>query len=255
MPRMKRVTVSGAVLEQEVFNVAPNTKNLKNVMPKPLIERTEQEKEEYNIKQSLKRFIRIVNTNFDPHAYYVTLTFDDAHLPQDFKQARRKRDNYIRRLQYAFPGLVAVAVMGRGRRSGRIHIHCIISGADEKTIRKKWTEGKVVRIEPLREHNYYNGVDHGHDYTALATYLFKHWTPEQGKGRRWKPTKTLKQPERKKPTFPKRWYSLDKPPITPKGYILVEKRESGHYLGGYLCFKYVKIPPPQARENKTKMLC
>ena len=254
MLRMKRVTVSGAVLEQEIFNVAPNTKNVKGAVPKPLTERTAEEKEKYNLKQALKRFIRIVNHNFSPAAYYVTNTFDDAHLPQDFKAARRVLDNYIRRLQYAFPGMVAVAVMGRGKRSGRIHIHCIISGVDEKTIREKWTHGKIKRIEPLREHNFYNGVDHGRDYTALATYLFNHWTPEQGSGKRWKQTKTIQQPDRKKPTFPKRRYSLDKPPVTPKGYMLVEKRESAHYLGGYLLFKYVKIPPPVPAAT-TKMLC
>ena len=161
MPRMKRVTVSGAVLEQEIFNVAPNTKNVKGAVPKPLTERTAEEKEKYNLKQALKRFIRIVNHNFSPAAFYVTNTFDNAHLPKDFKAARRVLNNYIRRLQYAFPGMVAVAVVGRGKRSGRIHIHCIISGVDEKTIREKWTHGKIKRIEPLREHNFYNGVDHG----------------------------------------------------------------------------------------------
>ena len=93
MPRMKRVTVSGAVLEQEIFNVAPNTKNVKGAVPKPLTERTAEEKEKYNLKQALKRFIRIVNHNFSPAAYYVTNTFDDAHLPQDFKAARRVLDN------------------------------------------------------------------------------------------------------------------------------------------------------------------
>ena len=50
MPRMKRVTVSGVVLEQEIFNVAPNTKNLKGAIPKPLTERTAEEKEKYNLK-------------------------------------------------------------------------------------------------------------------------------------------------------------------------------------------------------------
>lgn len=254
MPRMKRVTVSGDVLEQEIFCVAPNTKNLKGAEPKPLTERTEEEKEEYNRKQSLKRFIRIVNTNFGPPAYYVTNTFDDEHLPQDFKGARRALDNYFRRLQYAFPDMVGVAVMGRGKRHGRIHIHCIISGVDEKTIREKWTQGAIVRAEHLRKHNFYDGVDHGRDYTALATYLFNHWTAEQGGGKRWRQTKTIQQPDKKKPTIPKRRYSVDKPPKTPKGYILVEKRESKHYMGGYLYFKYVKIPPPTPGDD-MKMQC
>ncbi len=78
MPRMKRVTVSGAVLEQEIFNVAPNTKNVKGAVPKPLTERTAEEKEKYNLKQALKRFIRIVNHNFSPTAFYVTNTFDNS---------------------------------------------------------------------------------------------------------------------------------------------------------------------------------
>ena len=255
MPRMKRITVSGAVLEQEIFNVSSNTKKLKDTEPVPLVERTIEEKEAYNLRQSLKRFIRTVNTNFDPSAYYVTLTFDDTHLPEDFKEARRLLNNYIRRLQYKFPKMVAVAVMGRGKRNGRIHIHCIISGVDKKTIERKWTLGKVIRIAPLRGHNFYHGIDHGQDYTGLATYLFNHWTPEQGTIHRWRETKkTIKKPDKKRPTFPKRKYSLDKPPVTPKGYILVDKRESGHYLGGYLCFKYVKIPT-QAANSTTKMTC
>ena len=252
MPRMKRVTVSGAVLEQEIFNVAPNTKNLRGAAPKPAAERTEQEKAEYNRKQSLKRCIRTINATFEPFgskAFYTTHTFDDAHLPKDYSGVRRVRDNYIKRLQYEFPDAVIVAFMGRGRRTKRFHLHCIIAGVDEKTIREKWKHGKVMRIEPLREHNYYNGIDHGRDYTALATYLHGHWKEEQGKGKRWRQTKNVKQVERKRPTMPKRRYSLDKPPITPKGYMLVEKRESNHYLGGYLCFKYVKIPPPDEKGN------
>lgn len=255
MPRIKQVTVSGNVLEQEIFYVAPNTQKLKESTPKPQNIKTDDEKEEYNRKQSLKRFIRIVNTNFSPSAFYVTNTFDDAHLPADFKGARRFLDNYFRRLQYAFPLMVAVAVMGRGKRSGRIHIHCIISGPDEKTIREKWTGGAVVRADPLREHNYYSGVDRGRDYEALAIYLFNHWTDEQGNsGKRWKQTKTIQPPDKKKPTKPKRQYSIDKPPITPKGYILVEARESKHYTGGYLCFRYVKEPPP-AQGDEFNMLC
>lgn len=107
----------------------------------------------------------------------------------------------------------------------------------------------IKRIEHLREHNYYSGVDHGQDFTALAIYLFDHWTEEQGAGKRWKQTKTVRQPERKRPTIPKRRYSVDKPPITPKGYMLVETHESNHYLGGYLCFKYVKIPPPDEKRQ------
>ena len=253
MLRYKRITRSGAVLEQEVYDIAPNTKNLQKWEPKPINVRTHDEKEEYNRKKSLKRFVRIVNTNFSPKSFYVTLTYDNKQLPEDITDAKRDLDNYMRRLRYLFPAMVAVAVTGRGKRSGRIHFHLIISGIDRETILQKWTQGSVKRAEPLRQHNYYNGIDHGADYTGLAIYLFNHWTEEQG-GKRWKQTKTIQQPGRDKPQKIKRRYSLKKPPITPKGYMLVEKRKSAFYSSGYLYFKYVRIADHQTDEN-NRMLC
>lgn len=219
MPLCKRVTCSGVVLEQEVFHIAPNTQNLRQAEPKPLILRTDEEREEYNRKQSLKRFVRLVNANFSPTAYYVTLTYDNEHLAPDFAAAKRDLDNYIRRMQYAFPAMTAVAVMGRGKRGGRIHFHLIVSGATKRALAAKWTRGKVKRIEPLRAHNFYNGIDHGADYTGLAAYLFDHWSEEQG-GKRWKQTKTIGQPVKTRIRQVKREYSKEKPPQTPQGYML-----------------------------------
>lgn len=239
MPLFKRKTFSGVVLEQEVFNIAPNTKRLKRAEPKPPPDMTPEERQQYNDAQSLRRFIRNINANFGPWAFYVTLTFLDKYLPATFDDARKILDNYIRRLMYAAPGLEAVAVMGRGLNTGRIHFHLIIAGADAATIADKWRLGSVKRVEPLRAHNIYNGKDHGADYTGLATYLFKHWTPEQGPGKRWRQTKSIKPPEKKKPQRIKRRYSPDKPPKAPKGYFLAESKGTKY---GYQYFKYVRLP-------------
>ena len=239
MPLFKRKTYSGVVLEQEIFNIAPNTKRLKKAEAKPPPEMTPEERQHYNDGQALRRFIRNINANFGPWAFYITLTFADDFLPATFKDARPILGNYIRRLQYAAPALEAVAVMGRGIKSGRIHFHLIVGGVDTATITDKWTMGAVKRVEPLRTHNIYNGKDHGTDYTGLATYLFKHWTPEQGTGKRWRQTKNLKPPEKKKPQRVKRRYSETKPPNAPKGYFLVESRGTKY---GYQYFKYVRSP-------------
>ena len=136
--------------------------------------------------------------------------------------------------------------MGRGKTTFRIHFHMISDGVSEKLIRDLWGLGDVLRIEHLREHNYYNGVDYGRDYTGLANYLFDHWTPEQG-GHRWKQTKNLKRPEREEPTVVKRNYSTTRPPRPPKGYVLVESKET---QWGYLYFKYVLTPPKHERRRK-----
>ncbi len=113
---------------------------------------------------------------------------------------------------------------------------------------EEWIYGSIVRIDHLREHNYYDGIDHGQDYTGLANYLFDHWTPEQG-GHRWKQTRNARKPERETPTVAKRVYTESKPPRPPKGYILVETKSTKY---GYLYFKYVLEPPKRKRKRAAK---
>ena len=166
-----------------------------------------------------------------------------------FREARRVRDNFYNRLIYHAPGAKIMLYMGRGKNTHRIHFHMISEGVPEDLIRKQWTSGSVLRIENLREHNYYNGVDRGRDYTGLANYLFNHWTPEVG-GHRWKGSrKTLKKPDYEEPTTVKRNYTEDKPPRPPKGYIFVEATATKY---GYLYYKYVLKPPPRKRPKKRR---
>lgn len=235
MPKVKRRTFSGAVCEQEVFTVAANKKNLKTAEPRERF-RTEEERVRHKIGMSRRHHARIVNENFSPSSLYSTLTMDNEHEVHTFDEARRVRDLFVRRLKYAAPHARITVYMGRGKSTHRIHFHMLSDGVDEKTILAKWQAGSVVRIEPLRAHNYYNGVDHGQDYTGLANYLFDHWTPEQG-GHHWKQTKNIRQPERETPTLVKRNYSESKPPRAPKGYKLVECKANRF---GYMCFKYIK---------------
>lgn len=144
---------------------------------------------------------------------------------------------------------------GRGKTTSRIHFHMVSNGLTEEQIREKWDGGTIIRIEHLREHNYYNGVDHGRDYTGLANYLFDHWTPERGTRHHYKGTRNLCQPEKEAATEAKREYSESKPPRAPKGYRLVEAKTNRY---GYMCFKYVRnedaaeAPPPNNRKRPLK---
>ena len=135
----------------------------------------------------------------------------------------------------------------------------VSNGMTEEQIQEKWDGGTIIRIEHLREHNYYNGVDHGRDYTGLANYLFDHWTPERGTRHHYKGTRNLCQPEKEAATEAKREYSESKPPRPPKGYRLVEAKTNRY---GYMCFKYVRDKeaedaaeaPPNKRKRPSKML-
>lgn len=246
MKRVKRRRFSGVVCEQIIYHVADQVKNLLNAKPRPRFQ-NEDERAAHRLGISRRKFARLVNT-FSPEALYSTLTLDNEDEVHTFQEARRLRDNYVRRLCYHAPGVKLVIVMGRGKHTSRIHFHMISEGVTEEQIKKLWGMGDVLRVEPLRAHNYYNGIDHGRDYTGLANYLFDHWTPEQG-GHRWKQTRNLKCPEPEPPVEVKREYSESRPPRPPKGYMLVETLSTRY---GYLYFKYVRIPPPPDRERQKQ---
>lgn len=238
MPLYKRNVYSGSVLEQEVYVIAANVKNIKTAEPREPTFRTEEERAAHRKAASKRRFRRFINVNFDPLSFYVTFTMDNDHYVDNFKDADRIMTNYIRRLRTSFPDAVIVSVMGRGKNTNRIHFHAIIARADEAAITGKWNAGKIKRIENLRERNFYEGVDRGCDYTGLADYLFEHWTPEQG-GKRWKQTRNARQPVKEKPKLIKRRYDVSKPPKAPDGYELTGYRETPY---GYQCFTYVRKP-------------
>jgi hypothetical protein len=245
MQRVKRRIFSGVVCEQEVYNVSDRIKDIKRAEPRPRFE-NEEERELHRIGISRRKHARLFNENFSPTSYYSTLTLDNDSEVHTFSEARRIRDLYVRRLKYHAPDARIMIYMGRGKSTHRIHFHMVSEGVPENLIRELWGLGDVLRIDHLREHNYYNGVDHGQDYTGLANYLFDHWSAEQG-GHRWKGTKNLKRPEREEPRIVKREYSVKRPPRAPKGYILVEARETKF---GYTYFKYVMEPKKRTRRKK-----
>ena len=179
MQRVKRRIFSGAVCEQEVFNISDRLTDIKKAEPRPRF-KTEEEREQHRIGISRRKHARLVNENFSPRSLYSTLTLDDENEVHTFKEAKRIRDLFVRRLKYAFPDAVIFIYLGRGKNTNRIHAHMLSDGIPEEAIKKQWIYGSIVRIDHLREHNYYDGIDHGQDYTGLANYLFDHWTPEQG---------------------------------------------------------------------------
>ena len=198
MKTMKRRVFSGSVCEQVVYNVSDNVKNIKDYDPKPPRFKTEEEKQLFLLGISRRKHASSFNANFSPSSVFSTLTFDDEHEVYIFEDAKRIRDNYMRALKRAYPDAVIFFYIGRGDGTFRIHCHMVSEGVPKEIISEKWKYGKIKRVENLREHNWYDGVDHGQDYTALANYLFKHWTPEQG-GHRWKQTRNAKKPEREDP--------------------------------------------------------
>lgn len=242
--RVKTRTFSGCVCEQEVYCISDKAKSRKEAKPR-LRFKSEEEREAHKLGMSKRKHRRNFNENFRPTSLYSTLTFDDENEVHTWSEANYIKKLYLRRLRYAYPEAVIFFYKGRGKSTHRIHFHMVSEGIPEEVIRKQWKYGEIAYIVHLREHNYYQGVDHGQDYTGLADYLFDHWTPEQG-GKRWYQTSNARRPEKEEPKEIKRAYSEVKPPAPPKGYKLVESRGTKY---GYMYFKYVLEPEPDTKKR------
>ena len=179
MRRAKQRIFSGAVCEQIVYTVPERTRDIKKTKPRPRFE-NEEDRAEHRKRIALRNYVRMFNASFSPTSLYSTLTFDDEHEVHTFQEARRIQDAYVRRLKRACPDARFTIVKGRGVNTDRIHFHMVSDGIPEEIIRGKWGQGPVNRIVHLRSNCAYQGVDHGQDYTGLATYLLNHWTEEQG---------------------------------------------------------------------------
>lgn len=241
--RVKRRIFSGAVCEQIVYSTGERA-DLKTAKPKRPRFLSESEREQHKLGISRRKHARSFNASFVPGDIYCTLTFDDENEVHDFRDAKRLRANFLRRLHRACPDARIRIYIGRGKNTHRIHMHMVCHGVTEDVIRAKWGYGDVKHVVGLRAHNYYNKVDYGADYTGLANYLFDHWTPEQG-GQRWAQTRNMREPEIEPAREAVRDYDEQRPPIAPKGYQYVECSKTAY---GYYIFKYIKRPPGAKKE-------
>lgn len=245
---MKRRIFSGAVCEQIVYSVGNGVKNLSAYDPEKVRKERFEDAEAYRKhKENIARrnHYKKFQANFSPSSLYSTLTFSDDYEVHTFPEAKLIRKKFVRELKKVYPDAVIFLYMGRGKGTSRIHFHMVSQGVPKEYIADKWHYGSVVLIVNLREHNYYKGIDHGQDYAGLANYLFDHWTEEVG-GHRWMQTRNARKPDREEPEEVKirGGYSEKRPPIAPKGFMLVDVERTTY---GYTCFKYVVIPPKHIR--------
>ena len=152
-----------------------------------------------NTKMAQRYFALLIKTNFGARDYHLTLTYDDAYLPESIEAAEREVKNYVRRLarKRKAKGLDALKyiIVTEKSEKGRIHHHLIINGGisrDEvedlwrRPRRKGQKQGDALGYANARRLQI---TDQGLD--ALAGYLSK-----DPKGRkRWIPSQNLEKPQ------------------------------------------------------------
>lgn len=143
-----------------------------------------------NDKNARKYVERLINRNFTDEDIWITLTFDDEHLPPDgdIDEAMRIIRNYFKRINY------------RRRKSGlgrakyvyvieyspyaeiRWHYHIVMDGAlDMDSVEKCWKQGSRNEVRRLRKDE--NGLSGLANYIVKEKYRIKsekRWNSSQG---------------------------------------------------------------------------
>lgn len=143
-----------------------------------------------NEKNARKYCKRLINTNFGNGDYWITLTYDNEHLPDTIEEAIRDMTNYIRRVNYrrkkeGLKPVKYIFVTEQGAKTNRIHHHLVIEKGNmtADALEELWKKGSRNNVRRIAEDE--NGL------AGLSEYLTK-----DPKGRkRWHSSKNLKKPK------------------------------------------------------------
>lgn len=208
-------------------------------------------RERLNARTSFEKLERTLAANFDTGDLFLTLTYDDKHLPPD-------RDAAVRRIR-SFNSKLRKARKARGKTlayiyvteqwtdpEGRLHHHMVVNstGEDMDEIRRLWLYGENVEIRRLT-------FDHLQTCEELAAYLTKEprelGHPEVGE-RTWTPSLGLRQPEVETETVPD-YVTLSVP---TEAVVLSNEPPVRNGYGEFAWIKYLLPKRPGRKRPRAK---
>lgn len=256
---MVRTLRSGKAIEKSLFYVGERRPRAPRKKGSTTLERKDK-----NMNTAVRRLARIINCNWGKGDLWLSLKYDNEHLPACPEEADRRMDLAWRRLRRA---LDAVGVSLRGywitadkdpdtKEQVRLHHHAVISC---EGVRVRWGEdGQLaecsvggreladiwgmgsIDVETLREQD---------DYTPIAVYCIRQ-AVDAPDAKKWHATRGLKKP------VVEREVVVDRPRElrAPGGATVCEV---GHYdsMGGGHYIRYIRKPrAPKVGGHKERAL-
>lgn len=240
---VESVTVAGATIEIERYYTSRYGRKgqKRRQKQKP----TTEQQREINNRRAEKKLRRLINANFSPGDYHLTLSYrknpgDPERTPEDMKEDIRKFLRGLRKdAKAAGKELKYIHVPEIGERGARHH-HLVINKLDSDLITKNWPHG-FVGIYPL---------DTSRNYRKLASYLIKYsnrvvGTEYEISGKRWNASRNLIHPSPQVTVITKREY-FKQVPVIPRKYrdryeldkSTIESGEISDEYGGYQYLRY-----------------
>ncbi len=140
-----------------------------------------------NTENSKRKLLRLVHTNFKENDYFVTLTYDNEHIPEDIDAAKKDIQNFFRRAKRLYSKsdieMKYIWLVEHGKKSGKIHFHVFMtSGVDRTILEGIWKNGYCnTRALKFKE----DGI------AGLVYYVTK---DESLLYKRWAGSRNLKKP-------------------------------------------------------------
>lgn len=238
------------------LNIIPEFKKPKSRRKK--YKPTSEAQKIYNERKRNKELTQLINHNFKDNDIFATLTYDNAHLPEDEHTAKKQAANFIRRLRRFciknnLPELKYVICTERTERKGRLHHHIIINGSGLlfESISNLWGKGNINDIKPLH-FDEQNGIE------GLAHYFLK----QPLSGNAYTCSRSLQQPERKeyanRLTRKEMRYMVRYGDISPlrrlypeQEYNIVDYKVIYNEVNGYYYFAVKLIKYSQKKRKRT----
>lgn len=199
---------------------------------------------------SYQKLELILAANYQPGDLWVTVTYDDAHLPGDRKQAKACFNRFLAKLRAARRARHMDCVVAsntehkhlsnNGLEDRRWHHHFFLNatdGDDFAEIRRCWGYGSVIEIR-------FFDLEGEHSYEAAARYMCKE-QPDRVGAHCWSVTRNAKRPEVETVRV-----EADEDVQPPKGSrILFNEGGQGQY--GWRVVKYL-LPKPRKKRRRRR---
>lgn len=148
-----------------------------------------------NSKAQRSQLEFLLAANIKPGDWFLTLTYDDSHLPDSWDRANKYMQAFCRKLRESRKPAKTIYFYNIERChysddplcSHRWHHHMVLSGSvDLSELKRMWGRGQI-NGHPI-------ALDPDKTYGALATYLLKESSEFPGK-RGWRSSQGLTKPE------------------------------------------------------------
>ena len=200
-------------------------------------------RQKLNFKAAYKQLQLLLCANFRRRDLYITLGFDDEHLPPGRKEAKKIMAKFMDRLRARRRAdgqeLKYVYTTEEKHGAARLHHHLVINATerDIEAIRSLWPYGDMIDLVYVRDR----------DYDTLARYMTKESVEGRPVGAQmWTRSRNLEQPVVESCFVPD-----DTALAVPPGCFVLEREERATEYGSYSYIKY-RVPSWRRQHNGTE---